>query len=128
MLQEVLVRRLEVHKLSGDVAVLWVVVHRGAAQSGINHWRLSEGGTLGWSRQRRVSTPLMVEAGNGTVLETADHKTLMLPGFSVHSRVGTTGRLNVLTRDLQDLSSHNSEFESIDVHEEALGGQTRSSV
>ena len=32
------------HKLSGDVVVLWVVVHRGVAQSGINHWwqRLSE--------------------------------------------------------------------------------------
>ena len=29
MLQEVLERRLEVHKLFGSVVVLWVVVHRG---------------------------------------------------------------------------------------------------
>ena len=58
----------------------------------------------------------MVEAGDGTVLEAADHKTsLMLPGFSAHSRVETSGRLNVLTQDLQDLSSYNSEFESIEV-------------
>ena len=84
-------------------------------ESGINHWRLSEMGPLGWGMQRSVSPPLMVEAGNGTVRETADHKTLMLPGFSAHSRVETTGRLNVLTRDLQDFNSHNSELESIEV-------------
>ena len=39
----------------------------------------------------------------------------MLPGFSAHSRVETADRLNVLTWNLRDLSSLNSEFESIEV-------------
>ena len=51
----------------------------GTGESGINHRWFSEGGVLGWCRQwRGVSPPLMFEAGNGPVLESADHRTLLI--------------------------------------------------